>query len=100
MPPFYPYITSTLQTSTPISTLVFHAAQIAATPLPTLHPAQAGTSLSTPAIIAIMIAILFLFVGIMWFAYHALVTLPRRKKVEVDARKRKKRVETRERREI
>ena len=53
-----------------------------------------GTSLSTPDIVGIAIALLFLFGGLAWFTVYALVTLPRRKKrLLAERRKRKKKVE-------
>ncbi|KNG46803.1 hypothetical protein DDE82_004338 [Stemphylium lycopersici] len=59
-----------------------------ASPTPTLLiTAEAGTSISAPIIIGIIAALLFLFGGLGWFAYYALVTLPRRWKVLVEKKK-------------
>jgi hypothetical protein len=112
MPPFYPYtftvsILPTTPTARPYpchnsTALRFPSPSsptgsvvIAATsphPTPTLLiSAEAGTSISTPAIIGIIAALLFLFGGMAWFAFHALVTMPRRKREIVKERGRARR---------
>lgn len=59
----------------------------------TLHalqnPKSEDTSLSTPDAIGIIAGVLVLFGGLGWFAYHALVTLPRRKVEEQKDRRAK-----------
>jgi hypothetical protein len=104
--PFYPYIPintnytsptpsllAPISTSTPSShpcsrfnnTTIAHASA----PTPTiLISSEAGTSLATPDIVAIIAAVLFLFGGLAWFAYHALVTLPKHKRALLRERRR------------
>ena len=119
MPPFYPYTftLSTLPTPTPHpcqnatatslryptpssptgSVVIANAAagtspSLTSIPTPTLLiSAEAGTSLSTSALVGIIAALLFLFGGIAWFAFYALVTLPQRKKAIVEERGRARR---------
>jgi hypothetical protein len=119
MPPFYPY-TFTLSTppaptthtchnttatalrypapSSPTGSVVIANAAAGTSPFLTFIPtptllisAKADTSLSTPALIGIIAALLFLFGGIAWFAFYAHVTLPRRKKAIVEKKGRARR---------
>jgi hypothetical protein len=55
------------------------AAQSSPTPTRITNYSQ-GISLSPASIIGIIAAVLFLFGGLAWFAYHAHVTIPKRKK--------------------
>jgi hypothetical protein len=111
--PFFPYIPintnytsptpsllAPISTSTPSShpcsrfnnTTIAHASA----PTPTiLISSEAGTSLATPDIVGIIAAVLFLFGGLAWFAYHAFVTLPRRKKALLRERRKRGRNEGR-----
>jgi hypothetical protein len=52
---------------------------------------SAGTSLSAAGVIGIIAAVVFVFGGLAWFAWHALSLLPRRKKAILKERKKHKR---------
>jgi hypothetical protein len=92
MPPFYPY--------TPVPTKHNTTLPCTHTPTLTVFSAQAlqttsiaeqnstGTSLSTADIIGIIAGVLILFLGLAWFAYHALAVMPARKKAVLRERKR------------
>jgi hypothetical protein len=75
--PYIPLNTTAQPCSLPNNATIAHAS----TPTPTiLISSEAGTSLATPDIVGIIAAVLFLFGGLAWFAYHALITLPKRRR--------------------
>jgi hypothetical protein len=85
MAPFYPYTPLTTNTTTPCEhNTTLHA--VVATQIPTVRIASQnadGTSVSAASVVGILAGVLFLFSGVAWFVYHALVVLPVRKKVRV-----------------
>jgi hypothetical protein len=87
---FYPYIT--VSTTIPyVHDTTLQAAQSKLTPVIT-HQNGEGTSLSIGDIIGIIAAVLVLFSGLAWFAYHALTTLPQRKRMLLHDKLRRKKV--------
>lgn len=54
------------------------------------HPTSEGTSLSMPAIVAIIVGVALLFGGLAWFMWHVLAVLPGRKKELVGERRRRR----------
>ncbi|KAF2024228.1 hypothetical protein EK21DRAFT_94246 [Setomelanomma holmii] len=85
---------STISSNLTNPTIVAHVS--VPNPTPTLISGEAGTSPSTPGIVAIIAAVVFLFGGLAWFAWHALITLPRRKKMLIKERRRQRRADRRE----
>jgi hypothetical protein len=82
MPPFYPYTPAT-NTTLPCTHHITNTTTISAIAAQATTPAaqnSAGTSLSTADIIGITVGVLILFLGLAWFAYHALAVMPARKK--------------------
>jgi hypothetical protein len=80
--------TNTTTPYIPINTTVpgthnftFHAASAATSLTGNNQPYSAGTSLTTPDIIGIVAGVVVLFGGLAWYVHHALVTVPRRKRV-------------------
>ena len=90
MPPFYPYIPSPASPTMSPTSILRDLLPPTATPT-LLISAEAGTSLSTRALIGIIVAVAFLFAGMSWFAWYTLVVLTRRKEVEVREKKRAER---------
>jgi len=90
MPPFYPYTPTAVSPTMSPTSILSSFPLLTATPT-LLISAEAGTSLSTPALIGIVVAVAFLFAGISWFAWYALVVLTRRKEIEVREKKRAER---------
>jgi hypothetical protein len=91
MPPFYPYPPPHTTITTATTTTPRNAAQPSPIPTPTpITDYSAGTSLSAVSIIGIIAAVLFLFSGLAWFAYNALVTKPKQEKEAIRRRRREK----------
>jgi beta-lactamase regulating signal transducer with metallopeptidase domain len=87
---FYPYILSNSTVSCTNKTTL-QAAQASAASDTARQNAQ-GTSLTTGSIIGIIAAVLFLFFGLAWFVYNALVTLSRKKKMLLQEKRQRMRV--------
>jgi hypothetical protein len=80
MAPSYPFPINT--TTTPLNQNTTLHTSLAAPDL-TLHTTSQnaeGTSISTVSVVGIVAGVVLLFSGLAWFAYHAFVTLPVRKK--------------------
>jgi hypothetical protein len=56
------------------------------------HQNGEGTSLSIGDIVGIVAAVLVLFTGLAWFVYHALTTLPQRKRMLLHDKQQRKKV--------
>jgi hypothetical protein len=97
MPPFYPYIPATPATNTTLPcthhiTNTTTISAIAAQATDITEQNSAGSSLLTADIISIIAGVLVLFLGLAWFAYHALAVMPARKKAVLRVSKTRERV--------